>query len=371
MSQLLIWFATGVVFAHHPASAEARKLIFQSSADRFELTLDAEGGGTIDGKPAEMREQRDLVNALIGEVTGACPDLSGAPDLTIREGEKNHEVFFKAGVVREGKNCLSIGGDELFRAPIHRDFLIGAKEDKLNVGADLSLHEDDRTLIAVKRQGTEWTRADGDTMPNEDFFRRLADRLRSFSIRQRLSPIGAEGKRHVVIKTGGRSYDFYKVTEGAWALKKPGAKWLEVSDDWSFWYDLDPHTLEDSYSEQIRAVADTTRPVDERVAQMKRLQVTWSGNVRALCRRLLLEPNVDSALSDLALRRLKTKPSRETAAVMVEVLESSQPDPLKLAAANLLRLQNPKGPKFDPAAAPTAQRTVIEYWRTWLKKGSA
>ena len=349
------------------AAQESRKLQFQSAYDRFELVLNGDAG-TVEGKPADLTGLRDLLPVLTGEVPNPCAETKGRPDLTVREGATEKTIYLKAGILRQGKNCVSIQGEGLYFAPLHRDYLIGTREDSITLGKDLVITRDGAAVFSLRREGKEWVSEDSTKMPNEDFFRRFVDTLAKFSVRQRASLLLGEGKKHVTVKTGGKTFDFYKITEVAWALKKPGACWLESSDDWSFWYDLDDHTVEDGYAEQIRTAGDTTRPVDERLGVLRRLETTWSNNLSNLYRRLALEPNADPRLTAVALKNLKRKPSRSTAAILVEVLESTQPEDLKRDAANLLRLQNAKGPKYVKETAPRERARVIEYWRTWLSK---
>ena len=352
--------------AHAGAAQETRKLNFQSAYDRFDLVLSGDRG-TVDGKPADLTGLKELLPSLLGEVTNACPDTKGRPDVTVREGANEKTIFLKAGVLRQGKNCLSVGGEGLFFIPLHRDYLIGPREDEVTLGPDLSVARDGAVVMTLKRVGKEWIGADATKLPNEDFFRRFTETIAKFSVRQRASLSLAEGKKRVTVKTGGKTYEFFKVSEVAWALKKPAAKWLETSDDWSFWYDLDDHTIEDRYAEQIRTAGDASREVEERLGVMRRFESTWSNNLSNLYRRIALEPNADPRLTAVAMRRLKRKPSRDTAAIMVEILESTQPDELKVEAAGNLRLQNPKGPKFT-RGNPTEQARVVRYWREWLNK---
>ncbi len=156
-----------------------------------------------------------------------------------------------------------------------------------------------------------------------------------------------------------------------WAVKKPGAAWLEASDDWSFWYDFDQSLLEDRLAADIRLVDDPKSNPEQKIEALKRLQGSWSRNLRDLYHRLLLNPAASPADKHTALSHLRRKPSKETAGVIVELLSNTRDEELRQMATQVLRTQNPKGPLYNPTGSAMERSNAVEYWNNWWKSQNA
>jgi hypothetical protein len=343
---------------------------FQTPYDKFELVLTG-SHGTVDGKPADLKSFAEVLPMLTKPLTAECDSVpkTKAP-ITVTEGDKTRSIYVKQGLVTDGKNCLTVQGDGLYYFPAHRDFFIGTKTDSIQLKSPLKIFRQGNKLLALKKKGKQWVNENPEQLLNWDFLERLENSLNDFKIRLRVNEAIAEGKPKMIIQSGPQNYEFYKVTDVLWALKKPGTKWLEASDDWSFWYDFDQGVIEDRYSEQIKTAGDQTKPKEERMAALAKLDVTWSPNLRELYHKLLLHDNEDASLQEIALKQLKRKPSIETAGVMVQFIEKSKDDELKKEAGIVLKLQNPKGPKYNPAASDEEKAKTLEFWRNWWKQNS-
>ncbi|NJL26036.1 MAG: hypothetical protein HC902_13300 [Calothrix sp. SM1_5_4] len=347
----------------HAAAQSPRKLNIQSPFDRYDLVLNGERG-TIDGKAADLSAVRDLLPVLTNPLGNECPALNGRPEVTVTENGKTRSLYTKMGLITDGKMCLNVGGDGLFYFPVHRDFLIGAKRGSILLKSPLKLFKQGNKILEVKKDGDAWS-GPAEEMLNYDFIDRFENSLREYDVRLRVQEDIGKDKAKMIVQSGPDSYTFYKLTNVMWAVKKPGAKWLEASDDWSFWYDLDPGVLEDRYAGQIRFIEDTAKDKESRMAALDKLGEGWSRNLRDLYHKLILNQGEDPAIQEVALKRLKRKPSLETAEVMVNFLEKSQNEDLKREAGIILKLQHPKGPRYNPSAPPDERAKVVEFWRTW------
>lgn len=350
------------------AAAETRKLSFESPSDHFELVL-KDGAGSVADKPADLSALNDILPALTNDVSNACPEgLKERPDLTVREGARTRRVYIGRGLVALDDACLNVGGAGLFFMPIHRDFLIGPRQDGLDLKGELEISRDGAKLVTLKQHGDGWASTDPKRLVNRDFFDRFVNTLTSFNVRTRVGLGLAKGQRRVGVKSNGRLYEFYRLPGLSWGLKKPGAKWLVASDDWSFWDNFDDETIDDRFAQPITTAGDPAEPTPARAAALAKLEGAWSPNLRALYHRLVREEPGDDALKLTALKRLKRKPSLESAGVMIDVLASDAGEDVKRDAAIILKLQNPKGPKYAPKASAAERAKTIEFWRQWWKE---
>jgi hypothetical protein len=184
-------------------------------------------------------------------------------------------------------------------------------------------------------------------------------------VRFRVLPEIAKDKPKIVVQSGETTYEFYKITSVLWALKKPGTRWLEASDDWSFWYDFDDALLEDRFAPQIRVIENKSTDMAERKATLDKLDTGWSRNLRDLYHKMLLDKDEDHEMQATALKRLRSKPSKETAGVMAQFLEKTQDEDFKKMASQILKINNPKGPLYKPNDPPEERAKVVEFWSRW------
>lgn len=344
--------------------AQSRKLTFQSSADKFDLVLSG-GSGTINGKPADLRSIQDMLPVLTNPLGSACPELKGRPEITVREGTTLKSIYVKEGIITDGTNCLNAAGDGLFYFPIHRDFLIGPKADALKIASPLKIFRQGVKVLDIKKKDGVWVSENPDQLVNWDFLDRFENSLKDFDVRLRVQAGIGEGKPKMNVQSGSVTYEFYKVTNVMWAVKKPGAAWLMASDDWSFWHDFEASMLEDRYAEDIRQLQAAGTPKETRLGLLDKLDGAWSRNLRDLYHKFLTDYNEDHDVQEIALKRLKRKPSKETSGVMVQFLENSPNEDLKDDAGVILKLFYPKGPKFSSRLSASEKAKALDFWRNW------
>lgn len=351
-------------FAH---AENPRHLVVQSKLDKYELDLQ-QNHGEISGKPIDMSVLQTFLPLLTDNLGDECPSMNTAPDVTVREDGKARQIYIRAGVVKDHGKCLTVEGEGMLYFPVHRDFLIGPKLDAIVLKSSLQLLKRDAKLMDLSKSAHGWKSQNKDQMLNWDFFDRFENSLSSFSIRFRIGMEAGADKPHVTLKSGGQVYEFYKLTGVLWAVKMPKNKWLEASDSWSFWYDLDAAVLEDRFAPQIRAFGGPGQSPAERLAAVEKLESFWSPNLRDLYHRLLLNHGEAAAVQRVALRRLKSKPSTETAGVMVQFLQQSRDDDLKRSAAQILKISYPKGPLYNPNASLAERDKAVHFWSDWWAK---
>lgn len=364
-----IWLAllSGVLISASPAEAQtSRRLLIQSKVDQYELVLSG-NTGTVNGKPADLSIFKDLIPIVTNPMINECTPPNGISDVTVKEGGQTRFIYIKQGIVSDGKKCLPVGGEGLFYFPVHHDFLIGSKHDAINLKSPIKLFRQGVKLFELKKSGKTWSAANTTVLLNWDFIERFENSLKSFAVRFRVLPEMGQGKTKMILQSGDQTYEFYKLTTVVWAVKKPGTTWLEASDDWSFWYDFDQGVLEDRFAAQIHAIDDAKGPA-ERLNEVQKLDGNWSPNLRDLYHRLVLDKNTDSKIKTIAIQRLKSKPSLETCGVMVKFLAESNAEDLKRSASQILKINYPKGPLYNPDASAEERKKVVEFWSNWWPK---
>jgi hypothetical protein len=359
IASLLVW---GLV-----AEAQTvRRLTFQSNKDKFTLVLSG-SKATVDGKAASLSSLKELLPLLAQPLEHECDGPIGKPDLTVEENGQKRLILVKQGTISDGKNCVTISGDGLFYFPTHREFLIGPKKGNLELKNSVKLFRSGEKVLSLKRQGKIWLSDLDGNYPNWDFIERWLASLESYEVRLRVQDGIAAGKPKVIVQIGDKSYEFFKVTNQMWAVKKPGTNWLEASDDWGVWYDLDDKVLEDRYADSIRQLLREENE-EQRYSALQKMDNSWSPNLRVLFHKILSQPQESERNQSLVLKYLRRKPALETAGVLVETLEKSGRDELRKEISLALRTQYPKGPKFDPSASEEEQQNVIRAWRTWWQQ---
>ncbi len=353
----LLWF--------HAAEAQ-RQITFISKLDKFDLVISG-SRGTVAGKKADMNSVKELLPLLSKTLGETCPSLSGSPELTVKDGNRTRMVYVDEGVITDGKMCAMVSGDGLYYFPLHREFLIGDKRDGIKLQSRLQVFRQGNKILDLRRRGEEWESEDPEKMMDWDFIRRFQDSLVRFDIRLRVQSGIAKDKPKLIVQSGGQTFEFYKVTSVMWALKKPGAQWLIASDDWSFWRDFDSSVLEDRYAENAREILATEDP-DEKMALLSQVEGVWSQNLRIMYHKLLLDEKESKAIRSLAIKRLKSKPAASTVCVMARIIEESTDDDLRDDAGIVLRLNNPKAPKFKTSDPPETRQTAIDFWRNWCRQ---
>lgn len=338
--RLLLLVSVFIVSVH--VEAQTRRLQIQSKADQYELVLTGQNG-TVNGKPADLSTLRDLLPLLTTAIDNECTPQKGKADVTVRENGKTRSIYLKEGVVSEGKNCVAVGGEGLLYFPVHRDFLIGPKRGSLTLKSPVKVSRQGETLFELKKVGDAWTSENPKFLLNWDFLDRFETSLHDYEIRFRVAADLAKDKPSVTVVSGGNTYEFYKITNVNWAVKKPGTRWLEASDDWSFWYDFEDGVLEDRFAPQIAVLEDKSKPMPERKEVLAKLENNWSRNLRDCYHKLLLDRNEDHDIQAIALKRLHGKPSKETAEVMVKFVEQTNDEDFKKLANQIIKINSPKG----------------------------
>jgi len=320
----------------------ARKLKIQSPHDKYELLLTSKTKGTVDGKAASLRAFDDLWPVLNNPLGNECPDIKGAADVTVSEGGKLRSIHVRQGIVTDGKGCLNVGGEGLYFFPVHRDFLIGPREDGITLSSPVKVFRQGVKLLEIRKEGTQWVSDNKEMLVNWDFVERFENSLREFTVRLRVHPDIAKGKTKMIVQSGQQTFEFYKVTSLMWAVKKPGVPWLIASDDWSFWYDFDQKQVEDRYAEEIRFISKADTSKEDKQTTLDRLDGIWSRNLRDLYHKFLLEPGADREFQELALHRLRTKPAPETSQALAQFINETRDKDLKKLASEILQKHNPK-----------------------------
>ena len=359
----------GVFFLIFVAPCHAETLQIHTPFDKFNLELN-NGQLTVSGKPADSRVVPSVLSTLDSPLVNECGKLPAKPLLTVIKKNQKRFIYPDQGVISDGSKCLNVTGDGLFYFPIHRDFLVGPERGQISVGPTLTVIRNGTKILDVRNTAMGWENEIPSQLPNWEFVEKLEKSLSDHDIRLRVQTGLTRGKSKVVIQTGGRNYEFFKISQVMWGVRKKDDQWLTVSDAWSEWRDFDEDLLNDPQTGKIRLIGDEQKPADKRLEALESLENLWSPNLRDLCERIVLNADENSRLRELAFKNLKRRPTLRTAGVMVRLLETPQEMDWKRKAAATLRLQDPAGPKFEPSSSDEAQHKVIEFWRNWWKQKS-
>ena len=346
--------------------AQSRTLKFEATSDSFTLIMNG-GRGTIDGKEAELSSLSQLLPALIQTPTDTCPSLPLTADLKITEGAVIREVYLSQRVISDKKNCLRLDGDGLYHFPLHRDFLVGPKTEKITINSPIEVYKQGQKLFAIKKVDQKWLSESSEQLLNYDFVERFMNSISEFRIRTRLNDQVTKEKPQLSVRIAGKALEFFKIADATWALKKPGRDYLLLSDDWRFWQDFDESVFQDRYASEIKLLRSPGASSTEKIEILGKIEATWSPNLRRLYEwQLLNDP--DNQIKTLALGRLKRKPSIQSIPAIIELLEKTDDEDLKRDAVAVLRIQNPKGPAYKLKLSDEERRKIIEFWRAWWKQ---
>ncbi len=367
----LVTIATLAACGFGATAQNTRKLSIQSKVDQYDLLLSG-NTGTVSGKPADLKAFNELMAVVSDPLTADCPAIKGKPEVTVREAGKTRSIYIAQGIVTDGEHCLHVSGEGMYFFPIHRDFLIGLKEDHIPLKSPIALTRQGVKLFELKKSGDTWN-AEGTTLLLDwDFLERFQNSLKSFGVRFRAQPQVAKGKEKLVVQTNGESFEFYKITNLVWALKRPGQRWLEASDDWGFWYNFDNAVLEDRFTSQIHELEKPGMTADEKHAVLEKLGPNYTRNLHELYAKMVLAADEDTTVKRVVIGRLKTKPTKSTALQMARYLEvggsSKDDEDFKRIATQILKAQNPKGPLYAPSLSMDEKAKVVTYWSSWAQK---
>lgn len=362
----LVWLLGGLFIVFNAEAA--RKITIQSSHDTYDVVIQSKTKGSVDGKNANMVAFNDLWPVFDSELNNDCPALKGPADATIKENGKVRSLYIKQQLVSDGKACLNVGGDGLFFFPVHRDFLVGKTRDAIELRGPLKIFRQGVKVLELRKEGKVWANDNKQQLLNWDFIERFENTLRDFDVRLRVQADIAKGKPKMIVQSGSQTFEFYKVTNVMWAVKKPGYPWLEASDDFSYWGDFDQSMLEDRYAAEIRMLEEAGVAPEQRRAALDKLEGVWSENLRRLYHTLVLNPQEDEYFQTTALNRLKRKPSLETAGIAAQFLGQSTNEDLKRTAGQILKSYNPKGPLYKPTMSSAEKTKTVDFWNNWWKQ---
>lgn len=363
---MLFGFHFALLLFSAPLWAQTQTWVFQSPSDRFELLL-RDSEGTVNKLPADLTHLKNLLPALTQPLKGECPKIKGSPDATVSHGGRALSVYVSEGLIQESTGCLKVSGDGIFYFPIHRDFLIGPDHESLDLKNQILVSRAGKKIFELKRGREGWINPNPESLLNWNFISRFENSLADFKVRARVHPALAKNKPKIMIQSKRQRFEFTKISPSTWALKKPGGIYLIISDDWSFWENFDREVLEDSYAAQIRKLKGQKLSADEKKQLLEQISATWSPNTRELYHHLLLSDG-DPEIQTLVLRRLRQRPSEESVAAIMSFLMKTRAEDLKREAVGILKIQNPRGPKYDPSTPADERRKVMDYWRDWWAK---
>jgi hypothetical protein len=363
---ILATMLAGFVQVH---AQSANRINFKTKYDKFELLI-TNGNATIDGKPADTTTFRDLLPLLTKDLGEDCPTLRGSADVTVSVDGKPRMIYIQQGLVTDGKKCMYVSGDGLMYFPLHRSWLIDNGHDSLPFGSNVKVSVGGQTVLDIKRKGKKWVKVNDDDHPDWDFVEKFENDLKDFTVKMHANLAMSKDKREVIVDTNGKIARLFHVTPTLWALQKPGTQWLEVGD-WSQWFELEPSQFSDHRIEKIRIILDKNKELQERLHELNEIDTGWSRSVHEMYIRLLSDREENPEIQKIALKRLHSKPTIETAGAMVAYLQFATDPALKKMATQALKIQNPKGRLIEAKQSPSQQMDIVQEWSRWWQKVQA
>lgn len=363
----------GMVFFSFPSFA-FDTVTFITSQDQFTVKKSAQRF-TVDGKTVQKDLLMQLQPLLTGAATDDCPKKLGKPTLSVRIGTgaktETRDFFVAKSLVRVagagGKQCFFATGDGMMYLPMHRSWLIGPFKESVTLKSPLKVTTNGKVMADLSLKNGEWIDNNAKTRLDWDFFDKFEESLKDYRVQYRVLRNMGKGKPWASLQMGQERFVFFKIAPKLWAIQRPGNNWLDVSGDWSFWFDFDEGVWQDRRWPMIEKIEAADTSSEDKAAALTELDHGWSRTLEQFYHRRLLDPNEDPKIRTHALERMRTKPSWRNMAAEMEFIQTNPSDEMLRDATAALRARNPKGPVYIPGAD---RAPVLKEWNEWWQQNS-
>lgn len=300
-----------------------------------------------------------------------CP--SKKPDLQIvqlnEKESKTLSFFFKDSMISDGKGCYQISGKGIHYLPLHRKWFLDDKKQSIHLGKKITFSWPGNIHWILKKEKVNYSTTEKSDFVHWSFLEQIVRSLKNFPVQNRVSTsILLPDSLSFKIKTKNRTYTFYRLYNNSWALKYPKSKWLIVSPNWTFLNDLNKTLLNHPQQERLLKLTAKDTSAEDKRRLIKEISPTWDADIRRTYLKLLYDSNTKSSVKVYVLKKLKIHPTNEVIKDIGMALETETDPEVFQQIFHILRIKNPKGPKWDMSKDPSEQTKKIDQWKNWLKK---
>lgn len=367
-------FLVLVIGLAHWATAQAAAMdewLFRSKYDNFKIER-RDGQYFIGSSTVKLDALKDFLPFFTAGIEGDCPDdLPGKPDVVITgtRGKTSVErrFYLLAKKVQDGKACADMGGEGIFYLPLHRSWFVGPPTDGIPLGRSLKVTKDETVFVEFKKTGDKWENADAGFFTDWDFFNQFIAALEKFEVSGRIHPLAGDGKMQFQVVTSGKSYEFYKVANNLWGIKRPERDWLMTSPSFAFLFDMSTELWRDRHAMSLATLKDTTQPPENRIKATQQLGASWSNSIKAVFHTILLSADDHPRVKEEVAESMKRKPTDENFGVLVKALDKTEDLQLLAALTKILRIANRKGPTLELTSSPEEIEKALREWKTWWR----
>jgi hypothetical protein len=324
----------------------------------------------LSGKKVTSPHLDPLLTLLSTPATAPCPGKFQT-QIEVRvskPGQKtqiNHLNLDK-GILKGPQGCLMITGSGVDGFPLARSWLIGPFERTVKVLKTLSFSSKDENFTVEKKNG-RWELSENNPTFNFEFLEQMLRSLQDFRVDRFIILKPSNTKEKVTMKVDGARLSFYQLAPTTWALREGEKPWAMVSSNWSSWKDLAPSQWTDSYAQEIKILLSASSSTKQREDQLEKLGLNWSESLKRAYQTCLLDESFGDRARSLCLQRMRRRPTQDNTQTVMTMIENTDGPELLREAANYLRIENPKGPRFSEKTDPEQFRSA---WKSWWQKHS-
>ena len=349
--------------------------VFRSKYDNFTVKKN-DGQYFIGSSSVTLKPLNDFLPFFTATIEGDCPDgLPGRPDvvITAKRGKESTErrFYLDAKQVKDGKNCADMDGEGIYRLPLHRSWFVGPNNGGIPIGRTLKVEKDDIVFVEFTKKGNKWLNNDSAFFTDWVFFNQFIAALEKYDISGRLHPLAGKGKKQFNVSTNGKSYEFYKIGDNQWAVKRPEREWLSVSPSFVFLLDMSTDLWRDRHAVGLATVKDKTQPPDNRARAVHQMGTAWSQAIKLVFHTIMLDPEENPRVKEEVAYAMRKKPTTENFAVLIRALEKTEDIELLHKITGILRIRNRKGTVIQITSSEEEVARAIREWKKWWRdKGS-
>ncbi len=331
----------------------------KSKWDEFVLQKSS-SGYTLSGERIQSTHIDPLLKALSTPATAPCPaQFKATISLTV-DGEV-HLFNLDKGVLKGPKGCLFISGPGLDAFPVHRSWLIGPFVRNLKPKNSVQFKSQALTFQA-KRNEEEWSL--GEPLPtfNFEFLEQFLNSFKDFKVDRFIHLSSTKGKPSAQVVMDGKNLTLYQLGPITWAVRDGKNPWAMISSHWSIWKDLGTDQWTDPHHEAIQALRSVESSQEAKLEHLNRLGPAWSESLKLAYQNCLLSDHNSVDVRYQCLQKMRRRPTDSNFKTVIQMITNEDNHRLLKAAADFLRIKNPKGPKFSEKMDPEQFR---KEWRSW------
>ncbi len=309
------------------------------------------------------------------KIEGQCPKNLGQPDLVAVAQRGNQKIrrqfYLSKKQVAEEKKCGDMDGDGIYYLPLHRSWFTGPKEGRVKIGPSLKIEKDGVVFAEFEKQGSDWKNKDSAFFTEWVIFNQLLESLDKYDISGRVSLLATKGSNQFTLRTDDKVYQFFRLSDNLWAIKRPELNWLLASPSFSFLMDMSTELWRDRHARNLAIIKDNTQAPDSRVNAVRELGSAWSPAIKHIYHSVLTNPGEDPKLKEEIVQAIRQKPSIENFGVLVKALEKTQDASLLQRMTTVLRIRYKEGPLIDPQDPQEIIDKAIVDWKKWWEGASS